>query len=984
MFRAFRRPPTTTKKLVSRNGQSNAAIETLEARQLMALVGVTLTDLPIEFYNSTGQMQYDTATGAFDVSATPTAIFLPTGPRAITATHGDFQIHARVSNTGALLGGVNFGDLVNLGDVNAAGDDFVMRGAVDLDGNGSIDPITETGDLLRGEIFAFGFQDSGGPTDQYDYKFVLTGGLLASQFAGRDIGVTMTSENSGFEGSFGVNYTGQAKGSVGPIASPLVSSIGGFVYYDQNNDGIFQGTESPIPGTLVTLTGINDAGIAVLQSMNTLADGSYLFSGLRPGTYRLTETQPATYLDGKDTIGTPGGSTANDQFSDIVLPANYNGVNNNFGEILASSIGGYVYYDLNNDGTFQGTESPIPGTRITLTGTDDLGNAVNMSMNTLANGSYLFSGLRPGIYQIDETQPATYLDGIDTIGTPGGTTTNDRFSNINLPAGFNGVNNNFGEIRVGNINGKKWLDITGNGLTSDDTGFGGVTIYIDANNNGTRDSGERSTVTASDGTYSFSNLNAGSYIIREVVPANYVRTAPTLTDRYVVTLGTGQTVTNIDFANTRACDCYTLTSFNFLINGTTVVSDLRGNTNQGDEVTVIFTVPAGQSPYTFSLVSYTAPENYFDANTASQQRIYDLATGVFGPGTHTMTVILPDCNYQVDFVCGSAIDRLGPAGSNIFYSAQRRLLSADNDGNCDPLANPAEIRGQVYVDRDNDGVIDSNETGIANVTLRLTGTDNLGQSVSLYTKSYSDGTYVFGNLRPGTYKVTETQPSNYNDGKETVGTLGGNKATNDQLAAITIASNQLGVNYNFGEQACISSNLDGGTTASLGFWLAEGRKLLTSLNGSANDTDLGNWMASNFPRMFGSSAGSAFNLTGKTNTQVADAFLKRMDQYSERLDAQIMATAFSVFVTSTNLAGGNYAAYYGFSVSSSGVGGRSINLGSAGSELGLSDGASTSILDMLRRADARASGGKLFASNASSFGVTYNLFDSFNRSGLIH
>ena len=177
--------------------------------------------------------------------------------------------------------------------------------------------------------------------------------------------------------------------------------------------------------------------------------------------------------------------------SNIVLPAGYNGINNNFGEILASSIGGYVYYDANNDGTFQGTESPIPGTTVTLTGTDDLGNPVTMSMATLADGSYLFSGLRPGTYQLTETQPAAYLDGKDTIGTPGGTTSNDQFSNIALPAGFNGVNNNFGEIRPGEIRGRKFLDETGNGLTSDDSGFGGVTIYIDADNHARRCVGVR-------------------------------------------------------------------------------------------------------------------------------------------------------------------------------------------------------------------------------------------------------------------------------------------------------------------------------------------------------------------------------------------------------------------------------------------------------------------------------------------------------------
>jgi hypothetical protein len=47
---------------------------------------------------------------------------------------------------------------------------------------------------------------------------------------------------------------------------------------------------------------------------------------------------------------------------------------------------------------------------------------------------------------LTETQPINFIDGKDTIGTPGGTTSNDMFSNINLPAGFCGMNNNFGEL----------------------------------------------------------------------------------------------------------------------------------------------------------------------------------------------------------------------------------------------------------------------------------------------------------------------------------------------------------------------------------------------------------------------------------------------------------------------------------------------------------------------------------------------------------
>ena len=100
-------------------------------------------------------------------------------------------------------------------------------------------------------------------------------------------------------------------------------------------------------------------------------------------------------------------------------------------------------------------------------------------------------------------------------------------------------------------------------------------------------------------------------------------------------------------------------------------------------MTATFTValPAGVTSHTFTLVSYTAPAATFDANTAYLQQIYDSASiTVTANGTYSLTVLIPNCYYQIDFVCDQAIDHFGPAGSNIFYSAQNRLFSADNDG----------------------------------------------------------------------------------------------------------------------------------------------------------------------------------------------------------------------------------------------------------------------------------------------------------------
>src|SRR4029077_9168195 len=109
--------------------------------------------------------------------------------------------------------------------------------------------------------------------------------------------------------------------------------LAGFVYVDSKRTGIKLPTDRGIGGVTLTLTGVDDLGNSILAVQTTASDGSYDFTSLRPGTYTITETHPAGYVDEIDTIGTPGGTTAQNQFSNIVLPVGFSGVNNNFGEI---------------------------------------------------------------------------------------------------------------------------------------------------------------------------------------------------------------------------------------------------------------------------------------------------------------------------------------------------------------------------------------------------------------------------------------------------------------------------------------------------------------------------------------------------------------------------------------------------------------------------------------------------------------------------
>ena len=111
-----------------------------------------------------------------------------------------------------------------------------------------------------------------------------------------------------------------------------------------------------------------------------------------------------------------------------------------------------------------------------------------------------------------------------------------------------------------------------------------------------------------------------------------------------------------------------------------------------------------------------------------------------------------------------------------------------------------QLSGMTYVDADNDGVVDAGESPLAGITITLTGTANNGTTVNRTTTTATDGTYQFTDLQAGIYTLTETQIAGYDDGIDTVGTLGGNTSVNDVFGNITVAGGS-GTGYNFGNRA---------------------------------------------------------------------------------------------------------------------------------------------------------------------------------------
>jgi hypothetical protein len=214
----------------------------------------------------------------------------------------------------------------------------------------------------------------GGPNDVFilniakDFRFhsskiVLSGGVTADHvlfnLAGEGAGIDIRGANSVLQGTLlaphrsvtyhhGTNVDGavvakfifiHAHVNLSGITFTPPSSLSGYVYDDTNNNGVKDPQEVGLGGVLVSLISTDNLGNTVHLTQRTDANGFYSFTGLRPGKYTLSESQPLGFIDGKDSIGSQGGTVVGHQLN-LTLNAGINGVNNNFGELFAGSGGG--------------------------------------------------------------------------------------------------------------------------------------------------------------------------------------------------------------------------------------------------------------------------------------------------------------------------------------------------------------------------------------------------------------------------------------------------------------------------------------------------------------------------------------------------------------------------------------------------------------------------------------------------------------------
>ena len=289
------------------------------------------------------------------------------------------------------------------------------------------------------------------------------------------------------------------------------ASLAGYVYVDTDGDCDRDPDERPIADVPITL---RDTAGNVVAITTTDAAGRYEFTGLAPGEYSVTETQPEGYYQGGQTPGTGDGWVIGDDVLGVRLSGGEDVTDYDFCELPPASIAGTVYVDADGDCVYDPEESPLVGVTITLR---DASGATVGTTTTDADGNYSFDDLAPGEYSVTETQPDGYYQGDQVPGTGDGWVIDADRLGFRVNGGENLTDYDFCELPPASLSGRVWSDQTVNGVFDpDESPIPGVLIELVDEAGGVT-----STRTAADGTYAFTGLAPGVYTVRETQPAGY-------------------------------------------------------------------------------------------------------------------------------------------------------------------------------------------------------------------------------------------------------------------------------------------------------------------------------------------------------------------------------------------------------------------------------------------------------------------------------
>jgi hypothetical protein len=608
-------------------------------------------------------------------------------------------------------------------------------------------------------------------------------------------------------------------------------AITGYVWNDRNDNGVWNtGAEEPILNTTVylCLSTANPCNAGSAQATTiTGPNGFYSFT-VAPGNYRIGVLPPAGMSQSGDPDHGPtscNGAPGCDNQSGVITVAarEVKGVYN-FGYTGGLTIGDTVYTDWNGNGSQDSGEEGIAGVAVYLyrdlngNGVIDADDPLIGTQTTDNNGFYEFTNLAGNgnhyiVRVIASSLPAGYVQTADPDESGACTVCNNRASVTLTTASVDTVDFGYRPRGFGSIGDFVWFDNDADRVQ--DSGEPGVAnvlvhLYQDEDGDGVIDAEDAlvaTTTTNSNGLYTFSNLAAANYIV-QVVASNFNSGQPlagySLTNSgapyhgsqrsYRVTLGDSLNFVNADFGFAAAAI------------GDRIFWDANGNGEEDWNETGIPDVTV----WLYAAASNGAPTGPVLATTTSDGNGYYLFSSLVA-GDYVVVVDTNSPNLVGRTLTSDPDNNGVPCDPNpsLYCDSQTAVMGLflgqpflGADFGYRPLG---AIGDTLWIDADNDGVRNGNESGIANITIWLcSALPCSGGTILQTTTTDPDGYYSFSNLSVGTYYVhADTADPDFPAGLNQTYDPDG---IQDSTTAVIIDSN--GMVTHVGGTACSNCSLD--------------------------------------------------------------------------------------------------------------------------------------------------------------------------------
>ena len=638
-------------------------------------------------------------------------------------------------------------------------------------------------------------------------------------------------------------------------------SLGNFVWFDANKDGIQDADEVGVAGVTVTLDGQLDMDVVVdadgnlVKPLTTDANGKYVFTNLLPSDYGVTFTFPFGYYETVRTAGDDRSVDSDGAQTWLRLKQGQDDMTVDLGLIADGTIGDTLFWDVDNNGGSEpsGADKPLAGVTVKLTYTTPAGVEKTLTTVTDENGKYSFKDLAPGDYvvTVDKTSLATVCPECTAqTHAPSGNLTAAGGQELSLtskvtlsPGAMTNNDQDWAFTGVANTAIVKAIaepaEVPAGGFTPGTS----VTYTLTVTNEGPSPatgviaqdklpSGVTFVSAEGDGTY---DAASGKWdLSTEVIEKGATRTL-----RITVTIGAsaaGSVVTNTatiekqDQIGDKKPDN---TSSVPLTAGYTIAGKLYNDADAS------FNSSDSEAPYAGVTVALLKKDGtpVLDKDGNPMTAVTD-AEGKYSfvglpLGEYTVSVVDPTSGPLAGTKPTEAYTGRYKTTADVTIKAETGSVIDVNFG----FVKPASLGDYTWMDVNRDGIQDVDEPALPGVTVTLTYedgfavTDASGNVVTAKT-SDANGKYSFENLLPGGYKVSFQAPAGY---EATTSDAGTDRAldSNGATASVTLAQDQTDETIDFGavgtgvigDQLFLDVNQNGGNAPDAGDKVLPGVKV---------------------------------------------------------------------------------------------------------------------------------------------------------------